>query len=772
VLRIEGSLSVQYERQGSRRKQKGRAEQLFESLHRALAKKSMHLAQAILQCALLSTAQVSVLTYHNDLARTGQNLNETILTPSSVSSGQFGQLFSYAVDGQVYAQPLYMPEVNIPGKGVYNVVFVVTEHDSVYAFDADHNAATPLWHVSFINPSGGVTAVPAESLVCNVITPEVGITGTPVIDPANGTLYVVAMTLEQFGQTYVQRLHALDVATGAERPGSPVDIEASAPGTGDGNTTVRFKSALYKERTGLLLLKGVVYTSWSSHCDAGNYHGWVIGYDSKTLQRVAAFTDTPNWDAGSFWQSGAAPAADANGNIYVVSGNGTFDADRGGSDLAESIIKLSTTNGLSVADYFTPFNADLLSQKDMDLGSSGALLLPDAAGTPAHPHLLVSGSKEGRIYVLDREKMGHFLSGSDSQIVQSLPAAVGPVFGVPVYFNNTVYFAAKDDAVKAFSIANGLLSEKPVSQGVGPVPYLGSVPSISANGSTNGILWTIDTSVQLHAYDASNLANELYHGSVGSYVKFSTPTIANGKVYVGTQNSLVVFGLLNAAFVDAIVNAAGFQRGPVAPGSIVSVFGSNLAPRASVAGGVPLPTSLDGSSLSVNGLPSPIFYVSPTQVNAQIPYEVSPGPATVTMSVGANALPPVTLMIQPSAPGLFLLGQNRAPVQNQDGSVNGPDQPAAPGSIITAYLTGQGALDLPIPSGNAAPQDPLIGVAAPISATVGGQNAEVTFAGMTPGLVAVFQVNLRIPALAAGDYPLAIGVGSALSNAALVTVGL
>lgn len=504
---------------------------------------AVRLAPTILLCAIASYGQVSVLTYHNDLARTGQNLNETSLTPSTVRSGEFGQLFSDAVDGQVYAQPLYMPAVNIPGKGVYNVVFVVTEHDSVYAFDADGNAAAPLWHVNFTNTALGVTTVPAESLVCSVIAPEIGITGTPVIDPASRTLYVVAMTLEQFGQTYVQRLHALDLATGAERPGSPVDIEASVPGTGDGNTMVTFKPGLYKERAGLLLLNGVVYTAWTSHCDAGNYHGWLIGYHAQTLQRVSVYTSTPNWYAGSFWQSGAAPAADENGNIYIVSANGTFDADHGGSDLGESIIKLSTTNTLSVADYFTPFNADSLSLQDKDLGSSGTLLLPDAVGIPAHPHLLVSGSKAGGIYVLDRDNLGHFQPGGDSQIVQSLTSAIGPLFGTPVYFNNTVYFAAKGDAVKAFSISNGLLSAQPVSQSVGPFPYLGSAPSISANGLTNGILWIVDTSVQLHAYDASNLADELYHASIGSYVKFSTPTIANGKVYVGTTNSLVVFGL-------------------------------------------------------------------------------------------------------------------------------------------------------------------------------------------------------------------------------------
>ena len=732
---------------------------------------ALRFAPTILLCAISLNGQVSVLTYHNDLSRTGQNLNETILTPPKVSSGQFGKLFSAAVDGQVFAQPLYMPGVNIPGKGLHNVVFIATEHDSVYAFDADRDAAGPLWRASFLNFALGVTAVPADSLACNVIMPEVGITGTPVIDPATGTLYVVAMTLEQFGQTYVQRLHALDVTTGAEKPGSPVEIQASMAGTGDGNTMVRFNPRFYKQRSGLLLLNGVVYTAWSSHCDAGNYHGWVIGYDSHSLQRVATFTDTPDWEAGSFWQSGAAPAADANGNIYVISGNGTFDAERGGADLGQSIIKLSTTNGLSVADYFTPFNADSLSQKDLDLGSSGALLLPDSAGNQAHSHLLVSGSKAGGIYVLDRDHMGHFQPGSDSQIVQSLPSAIGPLFGIPVYFNNTVYFAAKNDVVKAFSVSNGLLSEKPISQSVGPVPYLGSVPSISANGSTNGILWTVDSSMQLHAYDASNLANELYRGSVGSYVKFSTPTIANGKVYVGTANSLIAFGLLNAASVTAIVNAAGFDSGPVAPGSIVSVFGSNLAPRAASSQAVPLPEALAGSSLSVNGLPAPILYASPTQLNAQIPYEASPGPASVIVSADASILPPVQLTIQTYAPGLFVAGPNRAVVQNQDGTTNGPHLPAAPGTVVTAYLTGQGPLNVPIPTGAAAPSNPPIGVIAPVSAQVGGQNAEATFAGMAPGMVGVFQVNLRIPTLAPGDYPLAVGVGTAISNSALISVG-
>ncbi len=589
---------------------------------------------------------VSVATYHNDLARTGQNLNETVLTPASVGSGQFGPLFSYAVDGQVYAQPLYLPGVVIPGKGIHNVIFVATEHDSVYAFDADNFLAAPLWHVSFLNPARGVTAASASDLGCGSIAPEVGITGTPVIDQASGTLYVVAMTEEASSDGYAQRLHALDVATGAEKPGSPVKIQASVPGQGDGATTVQFKPWLYKERAGLLLLNGMVYTAWSSHCDAGNYHGWIIGYDAATLRQAAVFTDTPDWEAGSFWQGGAAPAADSSGNIYVVSANGTFDANAGGSDLGESVLKLSTSKGLVATDYFTPYDADVLSEQDKDLGSSGALLLPDGVGSAAHPHLLVSGSKSGTVYLLDRDHLGHFQPGGNHQIVQSLDGAVGPLFGIPVYFNNTVYFSAAHDQVKAFAVQNGVLSDVPTSASSATFAVLGSVPSISANGSQDGILWTVDPAAQLHAYEAGDLSHQLYRGSVDSSVKFSTPTIANGKVYVGTLSSLDVFGLNdqvsgNTPSVASVVNSAGFQPGPVAPGSLVTLFGSNLAVGSTQASSTAWPKVLNGTSVFVNGIAAALAYVSPTQVNLQVPYETQPGLATVNVVVGGHVVPPL-----------------------------------------------------------------------------------------------------------------------------------
>ncbi len=508
---------------------------------------------------VLAPAQVNVLTYHNDLARTGQSLSETQLTPANVNSAQFGKLFSYPVDGYVYAQPLYLSGVEIPGKGVHNVVFVATEHDSVYAFDADDGQANsaPLWQVSFLDPASGVTTVPYQNAFnCTQIIPEIGITGTPVIDPASSTLYVVAMTMETSGgsTTYAHRLHALDLATGAEQPGSPVLIEASVSGSGDRGSTVTFIPRNYKQRPGLLLLNGVVYTAWSSHCDAGTYHGWLIGYDATTLQQVFVYNNTPNGSQGSFWASGAAPSVDDQGNIYLISGNGTFDADRGGQNLGEAFIRLSTSpDGVSLADYFAPFNQLDLNRRDVDTGSSGALLLPDSAGSDAHPHLLVSAGKEGRIYLLDRDNLGHFQAGSDSQIVQSLPGAVGGLFSTPAYFNGVVYFSGAGDFLKAFPIADAAMAPAPSSRSATRFGGLGSVPAISADGAANGIVWVIESSGggTLRAYDAGNLANELYNSgqnrtrdNLGSYVKFSTPTIVNGKVYAGTQNSLAVFGLM------------------------------------------------------------------------------------------------------------------------------------------------------------------------------------------------------------------------------------
>lgn len=729
-------------------------------------------------------AQVSVLTYQYDASRAGVNANETALTPGNVNSNQFGKLFSYPVDGYIYAQPLYVPNVNIAGKGVHNTVFVVTEHDSVYALDADGPggaSAAPLWQVSFLNPAAGVTSVPFTDTGCDQIVPEIGITGTPVIDPQSGTIYLVAMTKESGnrGVNYVQRLHALDIASGAERAGGPVVIQASTPGTGDGGSTDVFQPKNYKQRPGLLLLHGVVYTAWSSHCDIGQYHGWLIGYDAQSLQQVSVHNSTPNGNEGSLWASGAAPAADAAGNIFVVSGNGDFDYASGGPDLGESYIKLATASGLAVSDYFTPFNQQSLNNGDVDTGSAGVAFIGDEAGSAAHPHLMVGAGKEGRIYLLDRDHLGGWQSGSDSQIVQSIPGAIPGVFGNPAYFNKTVYFCAAGDSLRAFPIANAQMATAPSSHSPTAFGYPGCVPTITANGTANAIVWALEQSGTLHAYDATNLSRELFNSNqnqgrdgLGSYVKFTAPAVANGKVFAGTQTALVVYGLLplNGAPLAASSAASG-DPAAVTPGSIVSIYGQGLSRTVTTSDGYPIPgATVGGASVTMNGWPAPIFYASPVQLNVQVPFEVGPGSTTVGVSVDGAPRNLGTLTVQAAGPGIFELGLGRAAALNQDDSVNSSSQPAAVGTVLQVYVTGVGTMNPPVPTGVAAGASPLSNATSPVTATIGRQAATVQFAGGAPGFAGLDQVNLVVPQLAPGDYPMQIFVGGVASNAATVSV--
>ena len=322
-----------------------------------------------------------VLTWHNDNSRTGQNLKESILTLTNVNSTQFGKKFTRAVDGRIYAQPLYVPNVNIPGKGTHNVVYVATENDSVYAFDAGGTPTTPLWHRAFTNPTKGITSVPcADTPSCLVMGLIVGITGTPVIDSTSKTLYVVAFTKEN--GSYFQRLHALDITTGAEKFGGPVVIQASVRGTGAGSMggTITFDPLIQNQRSALLLANGVVYIGWASFGDLGNYHGWVLGYNASTLEQVAVFNDTPNGSQGGIWQSGGGLSAAPGGSaVFLQTGNGTFDANQTGAvDYGDSFLRLSTTSGLSVVDYFTPDNQSTLDDMDVDLGSGAGLIPPNA----------------------------------------------------------------------------------------------------------------------------------------------------------------------------------------------------------------------------------------------------------------------------------------------------------------------------------------------------------------------------------------------------------
>jgi hypothetical protein len=519
-------------------------------------------------------AQVNVTTYHNDNSRTGQNIQETILTPANVNSSQFGKLFTVTVDGSVYAQPLYLPNVSIGG-GTHNVVYVATEHDSVFAIDAD--AGTIYWQKSLIL-SGGSTVSSSTDLGCGDISNEVGITGTPVIDTTTGTLYVVAKS--KVSGTIYQYLHALDIGTGAEKFGGPANIQASVAGTAsDGNgSTVTFSARWENQRAALLLENGHVVIGWSSHCDTSPWHGWLMSYSASALSQEAVYNDSANGYAGGIWMSGSGPAADASGNIFVATGNGSWNT----TDRGESILKLGApaNSTLAVLDYFTPYDQAALTSVDNDLSAGGLILLPALAnGT----QLLTMIGKAGTLYLVNRNDMGQYCvnqspacTDSDPDIVQEIPNVFSGFWGAPAYWNGYLYWGGGNDdtgeaePLKAFSFnanGSGLISTSPTSTSALAFDFAGPDPSISANGTSNGILWGLDNSKWsdtcsggsncqvLYAYDATNLAIMLYNSGQaannrdvpGTAVKFSTPTIANGKVYVGSAGTIAVFGLLNGS---------------------------------------------------------------------------------------------------------------------------------------------------------------------------------------------------------------------------------
>ncbi|MGD0504780.1 MAG: pyrrolo-quinoline quinone [Steroidobacteraceae bacterium] len=539
---------------------------------------------AVLTVTAAATASTTdVVTYHNDNQRTGQNLAETVLTVANVKQSAFGVLHLLAVDGKVDAQPLALSAYSIGGT-VHNVVYVATEHDSVYAFDSD--SATPLWKVSLL----GSAETPSDNRGCTQVTPEIGITATPVIDRAAGSLLVVAMSKDS-GGNYHQRLHALNLSTGAELAHSPVDITASVAGTGAPATVsgrIVFDPGQYEERSALLLSQGTIYTSWSSHCDVENYTGWIIAYAESSLQQSAVFNDEPsgsqNGQQGeaSFWNSNSGPSADATGNIYAMSANGVFDVTLTadgfptGNDYGNSIIKLSTpANGaLTVLDYFTMFNTVAESDSDTDLASGGLMLLPDQVdASGATRHLAVGAGKDRNIYLVDRDSLGKFNTGSDDNAYQPLLDAFPPsaascgtggasgVYGAPVYFNGTVYYSASGDGIRGFKLAAAKMPSQPTLKSSMTYCYPGAPMSVSASGTQNAIVWAVQNSSSqgvLHAYDAATLA-ELYNSTqagtrdqFGPGSKFTPPAIANGKVFVGTQadtsaggkNYVAIFGPL------------------------------------------------------------------------------------------------------------------------------------------------------------------------------------------------------------------------------------
>ena len=530
-----------------------------------------------------------VFSWRNDSMLSGVNSQETILTPTNINNSArtaFGKLSACAVDGDVYAQPLYAPNVSLVAAGLHNVVFVATENDSVFAFDADASPCQTLWQTSFLNPVLGVTTVPACFMVSgactdggtsndvgsNDITPEIGITGTPVIDPANGMLYVVSKTKESTvnGPIYVQRLHALDITTGNEEPFSPVVIQAIISGNGAGNNgqnQIPFDPLHQNQRAALALSGANIYVAFGSHGDVDPFHGWLLAYNVNTLARVAVFNTTPNRppSQGGLSEAGAAPSIDASGTIFSVTGQGVFDANSAtapNTEYAQTLLRLSvnaTAGTFTVQDRFTPFNQFVLTADSQNLGSSGALLLPNQSSGPAH--LAVIGGEPGVLYLVNRDNLGGYALGGPDKVLGTLNLG-GAIYGTPVFWQGALYTTATGQNLSTYALSNGILKTVPSMLSPEAFAFPAPSPVISANGTSNGIAWIIDSSgygaggaaatpAILRAYDAANLGNEIYNSSVNSAdaaglaVKFSVPTVANGKVYVGTQGELSIYGLLH-----------------------------------------------------------------------------------------------------------------------------------------------------------------------------------------------------------------------------------
>ncbi len=517
------------------------------------------LARLQILALLLSVAHAQdVLTYHNNIARTGVQLVETALTPANVSSATFGKIRILPADGLVDAQPLYLSSVTISG-AAHNLVIVASEHGTVYAYDAD--TGTKIWSVTTLK-SGETTS---DDRGCGQVTPEIGITSTPVIlrpKTGNPVIYLVAMSKDK-SNTYHQHLHALDATTGAELHNGPVEISAKYPGTGDNsvNGFVIFDPAQYKERAGLLLINQTIYLAWASHCDIRPYTGWIMGYNMNTLAQTSVLNITPNGNEAAIWNAGAGMASDGAGNIYLLAANGDFDTTLNASgfpangDYGNAFLRVSTSGGLAVSDYFEMDNGVSESNGDVDLGSGGGLLVsPKDSAAKVH-QLFVGAGKDGNLYVVDRTNMGKFHSGSN-QIYQELSGVLpGGIWSMPATYSGYLYYGPVNSPIYSFRFQNARLLPNAVAQTSNAFGYPGATPGISTNAGKNAIVWAAENSspAVLHAYSPATLV-ELYNSNqaangrdqFGNGNKFITPTIAGGKVFVGTTNGVGVFGLLTS----------------------------------------------------------------------------------------------------------------------------------------------------------------------------------------------------------------------------------
>lgn len=744
-----------------------------------------HLRSAAAILTLLAgagEAQINVVTANYGNERSNANLQETVLNTANVAPGNFGKLGSFPTDGQVYGQPLYVSGVAIPGKGTHNVVYLGTEHNSVLAYDADALSSPDLlWQVNF-GPSVPNTLFPDF----HDLAPEIGILSTGAIDVQAGALYVVSETLQ--GSAPVFQLHALDIATGKELKNGPATIAAQVAGSGaeSNNGTISFDPMWHIQRPGLLLSNGAVYVSFGSHGDQSPWHGWLLRYTASDLsQAPSVFNTTLAGAGGSIWQSGRGLAADAAGSLYTVTGNGDYD---GVSNFSESVLTLSGDT-LTVRGSYTPANWQDMTQNDADL-SAGAALIP---GT----HLVVAGDKNGLLYLVNGDAMGG-LGGA----AQSLWAAeTGGIFNFALWSQGSVTYIFIPElfgSLKCYAIAAGAFNTLPVSLSTGTsieTPFLGM--SISANGGQvgSGVLWVTTGNLAanglpgtLHAYDASNLENELWNSdmtqgpdTLGMFAKFVNPTVANGKVYVPTwSNTVVVYGLLGtreapaaAPAIVAVQNAASYTQGAVSAGSIVTIFGQNLAASNSLsleldtAGNVA--TVLGNSLVLFDGLPAPMIFAGANQVSAIVPLTLSAATTQVQVEYGGQISNALTLPVAPATPGIFTAGGNgsgQAAALNQDGTVNAAGNPAAAGSVMILYATGAGPVAPQESDGAIVTADSLPQTLLPVSVQVGGRAAAVLYAGGAPGEVqGVFQINIQLPAGVTGlNVPVALTAGGVASQ--------
>lgn len=737
-------------------------------------------------CAAFSQ---SVVTGNYDTSRTNANLAETQLVPASVRASSFGKLFSLSVDGQIYAQPLYLPNASIPGSGKHNVVFAATMHNTLYAFDADA-PSTPLWSVN-LGPSVPTANYQSDIGLYTDILPENGILSTPVIDPATGTLYAVAATFED--GSYYYRLHALDITSGAERFGAPAVITARVAGIGEGSVSAAlpFDASMHLQRPALLLLNGVIYIAFGSHGDAPPFHGWMFGYSALNVQnQVSVLNTSPNGGGASFWQAGRGPAADADGNILAVTSNGDTDEV---SAFGDNVLKLDP-NTLAVRDWFAPFNFQVLDDTDNDLGTTGMLLIDGS-------NYMVTGGKQGVFYLLDRTNLGHVGSG-DSEILQSVDTGSPGIFNMALWNRPDgpmLYLHTINSGVTAYRLTGGKFTPAPVAQSLAGfnMPYQGM--AISANGATpgSGILWvlapaadTLPVHAILHAYNAEDLS-EIWNSdltatdALGAFTKFANPTVVNGRVYVPTSgNWLEVYGALPTAtsganpVVTGILNAASYTEGPLAGGEIVELAGQNLGPKDVVVGtpdqaGI-LANQLSGTQVTFNGIPAPIVYTSADSVSAIVPFEVA-GASTIVVqeSWNGHSSAPISLSGAGASPGVFSAdssGSGPGAILNEDGTLNSPGNPAHRGATVIVYATGGGQTIPAAETGavvlSSAP------LAASVQATVEAEPAAVLYAGSAPGEVAgTVELKLQLPGDISGSAQLVISIGGQQSPAT-VTVSM